>query len=250
MKYSVLIVEDEEIERESLIALITSRYEQKLVICGVAQTGEEGLLRAKALQPHLILMDIQIPKGDGLWVAEQLRESQCSSQIIFVTAFSRFEYAQRALRLGAVDYLVKPYSLKTFDAVLDKSIARLDESGLGGDSSEDLSGANDPSTLLVLKASSFIEDHFIEDIRLEDIADHCSVSKYHLSRLFRVYKGMGVKEYLIHCRIAHAQKLLQEGRTVSDAALSSGFYDANYFSRIVRKYTGRTASDLRLSKKV
>jgi YesN/AraC family two-component response regulator len=249
MKYSVLIVEDEEIERESLITLIQTRYQQRLVICALAQTGEEALLRAKALQPHLILMDIQIPKGDGLWVAEQLREAQCSSEIVFVTAFSRFEYAQRALRLGAVDYLVKPYSLKTFDVILNKSISRLDDLGFGGSPSEELEGMDNPSVLLVEKAKSYIDEHFIEDLKLEDIADYCNVSKYHLSRLFRFHKGMGVKEYLIHCRIVQAQKLLQQGRTVSDAAFASGFSDANYFSRIVRKYTGRTATDLR-SKKV
>jgi len=250
MKYSVMLVEDEEVERESLIALIQGRYEQKLSICGIAQTGEEALIRAKALKPYLILMDIQIPKGDGLFVAEQLRADHCSSEIVFVTAYSRFEYAQRALRLGAVDYLVKPYSIKTFDAVLNKSISRLNELGLDGEMPQESEGAYDPASLLVAKASSFIEEHFTENIMLEHIAEYCSVSKYHLSRLFRAHKGIGVKEYLIHCRIAHAQGLLQEGRTVSDAAFASGFSDANYFSRIVRKYTGRTASDLRLSKKV
>jgi len=250
MKYAVLVVEDEEIERNSLVELIKSRFESKLVTCGLAQTGDEALLRAKTLQPHLILMDIQIPKGDGLLVAEKLREAQCTSQIVFVTAFSRFEYAQRALRIGAVDYLLKPYSLKTFDEVLERSINRLDELGLESGFSEDLTGTFSPSNLLTSRAVGFIQEHFLEDIKLEDIAHFCSVSKYHLSRLFRSYKGLGVKEYIVQCRILHAQKLLQQGQTVGDAALASGFSDANYFSRIVRKYTGRTASDLRSSKKV
>jgi two-component system, LytTR family, response regulator len=110
-----LIAEDEAPARQRLKRLLADVEDVSVV--GEAADGVSALEQVSALQPDLLLLDIQMPELDGLAVASALVES--GPAIIFVTAYD--EHALRAFELSAIDYLVKPVSRERLAAALGKA---------------------------------------------------------------------------------------------------------------------------------
>lgn len=104
----VLIVEDEEMIRKGII-LSVDWAALDCVVVGEAPNGEVALELVKQYAPTLIISDIKMPKMDGLEFLRKLRESGNNTFVIILTAYDSFEYARSALRLGAVDFLLKPF---------------------------------------------------------------------------------------------------------------------------------------------
>ncbi|MCR2803773.1 response regulator [Paenibacillus soyae] len=93
--------------------------EHGIELAGTATDGEEGLKLIEEVSPEIIITDIRMPKMDGLMLTERVRSILPSCKIIFITGFTDFEYAQQAIKLGAFDFLAKPFSLdEILDAVL------------------------------------------------------------------------------------------------------------------------------------
>jgi two-component system, response regulator YesN len=116
---SLLIVEDEDVTREGLTTLID--WESLgIKICGLAANGVEALRVLENEQADLVLTDIRMPLMDGLQLVSQIRERKWDISVILLSGYGDFEYAQRALRLGISDYLVKPCSPDEIQNVFTK----------------------------------------------------------------------------------------------------------------------------------
>ncbi|OEH93824.1 response regulator [Bacillus solimangrovi] len=103
----ILIAEDEEIERIALKKMIEDNVPH-IDIVSVASNGNEAVQQALEHKPDLILMDIQMPGIDGLTAIEQILEQHSSTKMVIVSSYDTFSYAQKAIRLGVKDYLLKP----------------------------------------------------------------------------------------------------------------------------------------------
>jgi two-component system, response regulator YesN len=103
----VLIVEDESLIR-SLIANSLDWQELGFSIVGEAEDGEGALDLVETLRPRLVIVDINIPFINGLDFAERIRRDYPSVFIIILTGYEEFRYAQRAIKLGVLSYLLKP----------------------------------------------------------------------------------------------------------------------------------------------
>lgn len=114
----VMIVDDEYIIRDGLRSFCWEALGCEVV--GEAEDGEEALMLAKVLQPDIILTDIRMPEMDGLAFASKVKESLPNSEIILLTGFDSFDYAQAAIRTGVYDYLLKPVNLETMRATVEK----------------------------------------------------------------------------------------------------------------------------------
>ncbi len=101
----VLIVDDHPTVRRGLDSLLTSHPDIDVV--GEAEEGATALRLAESLNPDIILLDIQMPRLDGIGVANQLRKIVPNAKIIALTAFENDEYVASALRAGAYAYLLK-----------------------------------------------------------------------------------------------------------------------------------------------
>ena len=121
--YRVLIVEDEPLELQALNKLLLEYGQFDDVY--LASNSEEALACARAKDPDLILMDINIPGCSGLKVVETLRDENYRGVVIILTAYSYFEYAQTAVRLQSFDYLLKPVDREELDECLQKAFAKL-----------------------------------------------------------------------------------------------------------------------------
>ncbi|HEY9080076.1 response regulator transcription factor [Magnetovibrio sp.] len=110
MTYSVLVVEDEpNIVLSLQFIMKRSGHEVR-----IAEDGEAALLAMKEKTPDVVLLDIMLPKRDGLSVCEAVRANPdwAGVKILVLSAKSRESDKERALSLGADDYITKPYSTR------------------------------------------------------------------------------------------------------------------------------------------
>ena len=106
--HRILIVDDELMIRRG-VSLGVDWQQMGCVVIAEAVNGAEGLRLALELKPDLIITDIRMPKMDGLEMLAELRKQGCDAKVIVLTAYDEFTFAQKALQLGAVDYLLKPF---------------------------------------------------------------------------------------------------------------------------------------------
>lgn len=90
-------------------------------------------------------------------------------------------------------------------------------------------------------AINFIEQHFLEDINLDAVAEACFINRFYLAHLFKTHKNISVGKYIINKRINEAKRLLYfTDKSISDIAENSGFHDFSYFCRAFKKEVGLT----------
>jgi len=104
----VLLVDDQALFREALATLLAVRDEVEVV--GEAADGAEALDRAAALHPDVVLMDLRMPRLDGIAATRRLRAAQPDVRVLALTTFDTDEEVFAALRAGAVGYLLKDVS--------------------------------------------------------------------------------------------------------------------------------------------
>ena len=103
-KTRILVADDEEGIRESLSLILGEDYD--LVF---AKDGEETLTKLKTDPFDLALLDIKMPKLDGLEVLKRLKSAGINTAVLVLTAYQSVELAKEAVKLGALDYLPKPF---------------------------------------------------------------------------------------------------------------------------------------------
>jgi two-component system response regulator YesN len=103
----ILIVEDEINAREGLGNLL-GKINDNYIVCGKASDGEQGLIFAKEHKPDLIFTDIEMPKLNGLDMLEKIKEDGQDPYVIILSGYSDFKYAQKGIKLGVEEYLLKP----------------------------------------------------------------------------------------------------------------------------------------------
>lgn len=116
----VLLIDDEPIIREGLKTIIDWSW-HGFEICGEAANGRDGLEKIRRLQPDLIILDIKMPVIDGLEMLERLRQEGDEIQALFLTGYSEFIYAQKAVNLGALGYILKPIDEDDLSAKASKA---------------------------------------------------------------------------------------------------------------------------------
>ena len=112
----ILIADDETLERKALEFHLKNLFPD--VECHKVGNGREALEAAAAMDFDIALLDIQMPGMNGLDAAWKIKEAAPKTLIVFLTAWSRFDFAQQAVRLGAFDYLVKPADRETLKSLV------------------------------------------------------------------------------------------------------------------------------------
>ena len=101
----VLIVDDDALVAQALTTILS--VEADVDVVGLGSSGPEAIEKYRELKPDILLMDIQMPGGDGLSAAERILAEDAGARIVFLTTFSDDEYIVRALRMGSRGYLIK-----------------------------------------------------------------------------------------------------------------------------------------------
>lgn len=251
--YSILIADDEALEREVLSLFIKkSNFPIDKII--LAEDGNDALVKIICDKPNIIILDINMPELSGLEVLEKIRNENIDSKVIISTAFDQFDYAVKALKLGALDFLVKPVQKKTFLNSIEKVISRIKIEEKNHDKMKQLddvieylknkpnennSYSSDKIPEAVIQVKDYIDENFSNYISLDEIIFDCGYSKYHISRLFKNYMNCTIMEYLLKQRINKAKELLKSTQdSVKEISIAIGYSDPNYFSLIFKREEG------------
>ena len=114
----VLVVDDDEIIRDTLYELLSEAY-----FCQTAETAEKALARLEADTYDVVLTDISMPGLSGLELLGHVRQKYPDTPVIIMSGIGDQDHAQGLIRLGAFDYLLKPFKLE----VVEKSVKRAGE---------------------------------------------------------------------------------------------------------------------------
>jgi two-component system response regulator YesN len=248
--YKVIIVDDEHIIVEGLSKGIDwAKYNCEVV--GTAGSGEEGMELIRELSPDILFTDICMGEMDGLTMVAGIRSEFPNLQVTILTGYRDFEYAQRAIRLGASRFLLKPSKMEELIEAIGGMTAKLDLIKPGGapdEGDEETDAA--ASSYVVTRALNYMEKNYKEKLRLVDVAEKCFVSQWHLSKLLNKYEGIGFSDALNRIRVKKAEELLMDPTLrVSDIAEMVGFIDMAHFSRVFKKWAGCSANEYRNKQK-
>jgi len=117
-KTRILVVDDEHLIRWSLEqSLLKQGYD-----VATAASGEEAIKQVQEETPELVLLDIQLPGMDGLEVLQKVKEIDSEVIVVMVTALGVLETAVKAMRLGAHDYINKPFNLDELSIIVKKAL--------------------------------------------------------------------------------------------------------------------------------
>jgi two-component system, response regulator PdtaR len=119
----VLVAEDEALIRLDLAEMLR---EEGYEVVGEAGDGQEAVELAESLQPDLVIMDVKMPRRDGIDAASEIASKRIAP-IVVLTAFSQRELVERARDAGAMAYLVKPFSITDLVPAIELALSRFAE---------------------------------------------------------------------------------------------------------------------------
>lgn len=256
--YKLLIADDEAIEREAIQFFIRQAELPFARICEAAN-GIEAVELARELSPEIIVMDVKMPGKDGLAAAQEIRRFNPLCKIVFLTAFSEFDYAQQAIKVKAEDYIIKPAYSENLIEVLQRLIvelevdrpaaraALLDAGGKIGAIQVCEKAANGPAAVLIQRVCAYIDANYSRNIHLEELCDMAGFSKCYFSRIFKQYRKISVVDYITQRRLEKTKELLQNPRlSVKEISCLVGYQDANYLTAVFKKWEKISPTDYRL----
>jgi YesN/AraC family two-component response regulator len=262
--YNILIADDEELERK-VLSLFVEKSNLPIDNIIIAEDGNDAFVKIVCDKPDIVILDINMPELSGIQVLEKIRAENINCKVIISTAFDQFDFAVKALKLGAIDFLVKPVQKKTFLKSLEKIIEKIKTEEANKDKMKQLddvieyfkSNPNESSNTshdrlpdAVILVKEYIEKNYCNYISLDDIINNCGYSKYHISRLFKNYMNCTIMQYLLKQRINKAKKLLKDTQdTIKEISSSIGYSDPNYFSLIFKREEGISPMQYRAAKR-
>lgn len=244
----VVVVEDEELVRKGIVQA-TDWQGMGCEVVGQAANGVQGCEMIRALRPDLVVTDIKMPLMDGVEMIATLRKEGQVVEFIILSAYSEFHYAQKALKLGVADYLLKPFEDSDLAAAVSGLRLRITPAANPmGQAEAMLEMQNltaEPKSKYMQHAHNYIAQHYAEPaICVRDVAESLLLSEGYVSRLFKKEEGQTFNTYLTHYRINCAMQLLHDPRAkIYEVSEQVGYLDPTYFSTVFKRLVGCTPSE-------
>ncbi len=246
--FRVILIDDEPLIVEGLKKVV--RWEEyQCTVVATAEDAEKGAELIRTLQPDILFTDIRMPGVDGLTMLAGLRSEFPDLQVTVLTGFRDFAYAQEAIRLGVARFLLKPSKMDEIREALACMTARLEKKHTEQSTEqEEPEERENAGSFLVNRALDYLEEHYAEKLTLQEVADACYVSQWHLSKLLNRYTKKNFYDLLNNRRIRAAKELLADpSLRIGDIGEMIGYADPAHFARVVRKIAGMSANEYRNS---
>lgn len=216
---------DDEKSVHKIINNIIEKDGLPLVISNSAYDGIEGKSLIQKNNFDIIFIDIQMPYLDGF----DLISKYPNNNYIVVTAFDYFDYAQRALRLGVKDILLKPIDREQLAEAVNRAI-----------------GFKLTKNKVIDEVLLYIHSNFSKEISVGDLAEQNYMNSSNFSRLFKNSVGVSIIDYLRKIRINKAKDLLDSSyKSISEIALEVGYKSENLFYKDFKRIENITPSKYR-----
>ncbi len=252
--YQAIVIDDERWVVKSLIATI--RNQEYFEITSEFYDGLSGLEYLRINRPQLAFVDVRLPGMGGLEILQAAHEEGIPTLFIMISGHAEFAYAQKAMLHNAIGYCLKPFSRNELLDAMQKAWNLLEKQNPPAPEAiqpEDGTSRFVPRHLVsshraVQKMLDFTETHYQQDISIQDLSEHCSISPNYASQLFKQEMGITFVSYLTSLRIDHAIWLLSHtDLPVNMIASQVGYADYFYFAKVFKKVTGLTPTSYRCS---
>jgi signal transduction histidine kinase/DNA-binding response OmpR family regulator/ligand-binding sensor domain-containing protein len=272
-KSTLLIVEDNAEMREFLRSVLSNQFH-----IFEAENGKIGYEMAMREVPEFILTDIMMPVMDGIELTRRVRENEEISHIpiILLTAKSDIESKVDCMKLGATDYITKPFSMPYLEARINNILQEREkwqekyrqelfksinfatatdelkvESTEEKVSEEEVVKVESKDEELMRQFLEYVPEHIDNsDLSVEEIQDALKVSRWHLLSKVKSLVGLTPTEFIRETRLAHAAKLIEEGENnMTQITYMIGMTDSRYFSRCFKQKYGVTPTEYKTNKK-
>jgi len=237
----LLIVDDEPIIRRGIKKLVDF---EALGIEEIfeATNGEQAYELFEKHHPDIILADINMPRMNGLEFSAKVKEMRKETKIALITGYDYFDYAQKAIKVGVEDYILKPVSREDIQQLLHKLVTSVRSEASDTevksivDQYKESYGASDEGGYLTEIKELMEAGVANPEFSLTVLAEELGLSTGYTSGLFKKIFQKSFKEDLMNRRLDKARILLlstdMKNYEVSDAV---GFSDPNYFSTAFKK---------------
>nr|WP_220185934.1 response regulator [Paenactinomyces guangxiensis] len=249
-----MIVDDEQRTREGLKKTLelwsAGRYEIL-----TAEDGNKALEIFNSGKVHLLITDICMPEMNGLRLLKTLRENEKKPVVLILSGYPDFDYAQEAIRLGVVNYLLKPINKQQLIEAVEQALETQKSKERAGyiekvaDKRILQVERNESLTKSPIKeAIQYINDHIDSQITLKEVADMVYLNASYFSVLFKEQTGLTFSEYLTRKRLELAKSLLlSTSLSIQEISRKVGYQTAKYFIKIFKDYEGVTPGNYRNS---
>jgi len=244
--YKVLIIDDEKPVGTAITAL------GKWDTFGIkkppatALNGEEGMSAMRELSPDIVFVDMQMPIMNGAQFLKLASQEFPDVKYIVVSGHDDFNYAQAAIKNGALDYLLKPIVAEELNEALEKAVIllNLERNITTVETAKTADDISPDEVIDIIKGD--IEKNYCKEIKISMFSKKYYFSKEYLSKLFKKKYGFGIYEYALHLRMKRAKELLMgDALQIQEISDRLGYSNNNYFSKAFKNYYGLSPSEFR-----
>lgn len=242
--YRVVIIDDEPRIRRG-IAHCMPWEKMGFALSGEAANGVEALELIRSVRPDLVITDIRMPDMDGLNLISMVHKEGIPSLFIVISGYAEFEYAQRALRYGVTDYILKPVDEEQLSQSVQNCLRQLGNRAV---EEETVQEEDDDSQkhLIIRKTLKIIENEYMNNLSLANVAERVGVHPNYLSGLFSKSEGESFGSYLVRLRMQKARDLMDvTAMKVYEIAQRVGYQDYRWFSKVFKQAYGVTPMEYR-----
>lgn len=253
-----IVIADDELPIREWLNYCLKGKNDSLEIVGTASDGLQAHELALKEKPDVVIMDIRMPKMDGITAMKNIKKVLPQTEFVILTNYADFSYAKQAISCGAKEYILKSELrsselIQILEKIEEDRYAHHDRQR-SADQLEraakktltEYSGDHSENNKFIEKALNYIHEHFNEAISLADVASQVYRSPEYFSRLFKEVTGENFSIYLINYRLNQARSLLTNtDLKITDISFRVGYQNPSYFSRLYKKYMGITPEDER-----
>lgn len=248
LMYTIIIVDDERWVRASLKKVI-ERTQLPFSVIHEATNGLEALSWLKENPVDLAITDVNMPVMDGLQLISALSEHTLPIETIIFSGHDDFGFAQKGMRLGARDYLLKPVMVEDMTSCLQRVIPFLEIKKQQAHLTETAANNNQqaPRELTAVEqVMEYVKAKLPGEVSLQEAALKVHLNPSYLSHLFKQQTNVNFLDYVMTKRMEEAKKLLSTtALRISDIAERLGYSDLSYFSNTFKRFVGQSPSEYR-----
>jgi two-component system response regulator YesN len=235
-----IAIVDDDVKTRIRLAKMIEQSSHNYNISGCYANGGEALQEIKLNWVDVLITDIRMPIMDGLQLIELLRECNPDIRCIILSGIRNFDYARTAMRIGVVDYLMKPVNSGELYHLLEKIENRFHKPLSQWSDVKPVNNSRIVS--LIIKQ---IEMEYYKEFSLMELSEKVCLNPNYIRQLFKSQKGQSITDYIIHFRIERAKELLKYNLDlkVYEVAGIVGYSDSVYFNRLFKKIVGTTPKE-------
>lgn len=246
----VMLVEDDEVIRYVYRKMKAWRS-YDFHIAAEVSNGVRALEAFRQNPVDVIFTDIRMPLMNGIHLMKEVNKISPQTLFVLISSYNEFEYAREGLRLGAIDYIVKPMEEKQLEEVLIRVKQKLDTQKWDTDLSWIQPIFQKKEILedcLIHRLCKYLEKHIHSALSMEEVAEAMGLNKDYMGKQIKLKTGMSFKNLYHQTKVEYAKPLIRSGQyKVYEISELLGYPNADSFTQQFKSTTNMTPMEYKKS---